>query len=138
VKAIRTLPTTLLLLAAPNLFAASAHVHGIGKLDVAVEANRVDVLLTAPLADLVGRERPPVNEEQRDAMLAQRDALLTGEALRFEGARCEFSSGEFSLPPAFLEVGSAGADHSPGEDNEHEDHHGHEERRRPRRRPRTR
>lgn len=72
----RTLETTLvaLCLASPLAQAAGkAHVHGVAKLDVAVEAKTITLQLESPLDNLLGFEHAPRTEAERQ----QADALVT-------------------------------------------------------------
>ncbi|WP_372525677.1 DUF2796 domain-containing protein [Piscinibacter sp.] len=71
--AIRTLATTLLMGSAAAYAAGHAHVHGVAKLDIAVEANSLTVLLESPLDNLLGFERAP----RTDAERRQADAAIT-------------------------------------------------------------
>lgn len=52
--------------------AGHAHVHGVAKLDIAVEATRLGVQLESPLDNLLGFERAP----RTDAERKQADALV--------------------------------------------------------------
>lgn len=58
--------------------AASPHQHGAARLDIAVDARRVSIFLESPLHDLLGFERAPRTDAERqraDALLARlRDA----------------------------------------------------------------
>ncbi len=53
--------------------AAKAHVHGIAKLDIAVESSRVTLHFDSPLDNLLGFERAP----RTDAERRQVDAVIT-------------------------------------------------------------
>ncbi|MEE4360831.1 MAG: DUF2796 domain-containing protein [Pseudomonadales bacterium] len=81
---------------------AAAHSHGTGELSVAVEDGLVDILLTAPLADLVGRERAPETATERAEVLRRRDALIAAPLFSFEGAACTRDATSFVLPQPFL------------------------------------
>ena len=112
---------------------AGAHVHGEGRLDVAVEAGRVDLFLQAPLGDLRG-------DGAADAAALE---ARFGRADRFtlSGAGCRLASHSAEIAPVFAEDWSNGAaaddpDHAEGHehdgdhaaDHEHGDDHaeGHE------------
>lgn len=64
----------------------SAHVHGLVRLDVVVEANSVSVLLAAPLDSLLGFEHKPRTDAQKKAAEAllkqmnQASSLIRPEA----------------------------------------------------------
>jgi hypothetical protein len=62
----------LLLSATIAASAGKPHEHGVARLDVGVEAERVSLLLEAPLDSLLGFEREP----RTDAERAQADAAL--------------------------------------------------------------
>jgi len=68
-----TIAMAVLLHGACVAHAAGAHVHGVAKLDIAVEATRLTVQLEAPLENLLGFERAP----RTDAERKQADALVT-------------------------------------------------------------
>jgi len=64
----------LLLLSAAAANAAKPHEHGVARLDIAVEAARVTLLLEVPLDSLLGFEREPRSDAERalaDAALAR-------------------------------------------------------------------
>jgi len=73
----RMLETTLFALCLTPLLALAAgkaHVHGIAKLDVAVEATKITLQLESPLDNLLGFERAPrtdAERQQADAMVAK-------------------------------------------------------------------
>lgn len=61
-------------LAATPVLADKAHEHGIARLDIVVEAQRITFQLDTPLDNLVGYERAPRDDAERrqaDAMLAR-------------------------------------------------------------------
>ena len=97
---------TLILIALSSLMGspavAAAHSHGTGELSVAVEDGLVDILLTAPLADLVGLERAPETATERAEVLRRRDALIAAPLFSFEGAACSRDATSFVLPQPFL------------------------------------
>jgi len=64
----------LSLCASASHAAGHAHVHGVAKLDVAVEASKLTVQLDSPLDNLLGFERAPRTDAERkraDAVVAQ-------------------------------------------------------------------
>ena len=63
--------------------AGKAHVHGIAKLDVAVEATKITVQLESPLDNLLGYERAP----RTDAERRQADAMVARLKARADEAR---------------------------------------------------
>jgi hypothetical protein len=72
----------LALFVAPMLAYATgkAHVHGVAKLDIAVEAKKITVQLESPLDNLLGYERAPRTDAERkqaDALVAKLKAAET-------------------------------------------------------------
>lgn len=65
-KSIVTLAAAFALLAQlPAAHAAKAHVHGVARLDIAVEANKLSLHLDSPLDNLLGFERAPRSDAER-------------------------------------------------------------------------
>ena len=54
--------------AAQTASAQTAHVHGLGRLNIAIDENRVYMALEAPGADLVGFEHAPRSVAEEDAL----------------------------------------------------------------------
>jgi len=84
--AVQSLQVLLVALAAstsalPVLAQHKAHVHGVVKLDVAVQGTTLSVQLEAPLDSLVGFEHRPRTEAQRQAAAAALRQLNDGAAL---------------------------------------------------------
>lgn len=52
-----------------------AHVHGVAKLEVAVEGGRIDLRLESPLEALLGFERAPRNDQERAAVERMQQTL---------------------------------------------------------------
>src|SRR5512144_2661724 len=68
------------LLLATSAIADGPHEHGVVRLDVAVEPGRVTLLMESPLANLIGFERAPRTDAERqrvDAALAALNAAVT-------------------------------------------------------------
>lgn len=106
------LPPSLLLafaLASGIAAAGPAHVHGVGQLDVAVEATRVSFYLDTPLDSLLGFEHAPRSDAERqqaDAMVARLRAA--GKIFRIDSAAgCALS--KVTLRSAALGLGTAAA-----------------------------
>jgi len=106
-------------------FAAGAHVHGQGNLDIAVEEGRVDMFLTAPLGDVAG-------DEGSDAA-ALETRFSSPELFAFAGASCQRTGfsveittiGEDDAESFFTDAES---DHDGDEEHDHhEDHGDHDE-----------
>ncbi len=54
--------------------AGQAHVHGVAKIDIAIEARKLALQLESPLDNLLGFERPPRSDAERklaDALVAR-------------------------------------------------------------------
>ena len=66
----------LLFLFSGQLFAAGAHSHGAGFLDVAAYGNKVEIHLKAPLSDVIGFEHKAKNEKQNKAIKEAVDSLF--------------------------------------------------------------
>jgi len=103
---------TLCLLPAAPLAAwaqGHAHVHGLAKMDIAVETKKITVSLSTPLDNLVGFERAPRTDSERkraDEAVAQ---LRAGDQMfRFDpAALCKMTRVELSS--AALKLGQAAA-----------------------------
>lgn len=116
----RTLPACLSLTVAvlgANALATEnpgAHRHGHAQLQVAVEANRVDLIFTSPAHNLAGFERDArtPEEEQRLEDIAE---WLSSQPL------VDVNAGSCTVAAA--EVHASGAPH----DRHHQDHHDHDD-----------
>ncbi|MDO9091773.1 MAG: DUF2796 domain-containing protein [Rubrivivax sp.] len=83
-----------------------AHEHGVVRLDVAVQGESLTVNLDAPLDSLVGFERAPRNDKERQAADEVLARLKSGAGL-FNGdasAQCTLSKAEVKAP--VLEAGA--------------------------------
>jgi Protein of unknown function (DUF2796) len=81
------LATLLALCHAAPAAAAKPHEHGAAKLDIAVETLRVTVSLEAPLESLLGFERAPRNDAERQSVQRLQSLLKDGDQLfRFDAA----------------------------------------------------
>jgi hypothetical protein len=74
------LPPILLLLVTLSAVADAPHVHGVAKLDAALEKGRLTLELHVPLEDLVGFERLPANDRERAAFEAMTAYFKAGKA----------------------------------------------------------
>jgi hypothetical protein len=83
----RTLVTALCIGTSAAFAAGHAHVHGVAKLDVAVEAGGLTVQMESPLDNLLGFERAPRNDAER----RQADAVV---------AKLRSAAAMFSIDPA--------------------------------------
>lgn len=81
VSILKTLVGLAVWAAPPLASAAPAHVHGVVKLDVAVEATRVLVEIDSPLDNFLGFERAPRTDAERAKVEAAVKKLRDGAAL---------------------------------------------------------
>ena len=90
--------------------AAEAHVHGIAKLDIAVESTRLSVHLASPLDNLLGFERAPRTDAEREQVDAAVVKLKDAAAMfRIDpAAQCKPAGVE--LASAALKLGRPDAD----------------------------
>lgn len=95
-------------------FAAKPHEHGAARLDVAVEPGRITFELEAPLDNLLGFERVPRNDAERQQADAMVTALKAADVLfRIDpAAQCRLAKVE--LASAALKLGQAASDAAEG------------------------
>jgi hypothetical protein len=102
-----------LLLAAPlgALAHGSAHQHGVAKLDIAVDAKQIVVQFESPLDNLVGFERAPRTDAERQRADEAVARLKDGEKLfQFDpAAGCKLMRTNLESPPLGLGSDSAPA-----------------------------
>jgi hypothetical protein len=100
-----------LLLAAPlaTLAQGHAHVHGVAKMDIAVDAKKITVSFQTPLDNLVGFERAPRTDTERQRADQAVARLRAGdEMFKFDpAAGCKMAGVE--LTSAVLKLGQAEA-----------------------------
>jgi hypothetical protein len=85
---------------AANTYAAKAHVHGAGTLDVSIEGNKVSLALELPLDAVTGFERAPKTPQEK-AALEEAGKLLNNAAALFvlsPAASCSASSTSVTMP----------------------------------------
>lgn len=92
------LPLAILLAAAP--LAHAAHVHGEGRLDVAIDREQLSLALELPLDAAVGFERAPKNAKEQAALAAAQQALDNAAALFVmpPAANCVLQSRDVAVP----------------------------------------
>jgi hypothetical protein len=93
----------LLFLAAPAMAVGhdhAAHVHGVAKLEVAVDGAALHVHLESPLEALLGFEHAPRGDKERAEVARMRRALAQGDNLFVPtaAARCKFVSVQVEAP----------------------------------------
>lgn len=88
-----------------------AHVHGLGRLDLAQEGPEIHLGLEVPAASLIGFEHAPRRDVERVALEKAVAALKDGPALfrLTEAARCTLA--EVAVESALLEPGNGARDH---------------------------
>ena len=99
------------LLGAQAAPAAKAHEHGVAQLDVAVQAQRLIIELDTPLDNLLGFERAPRSDAERDKAAAA-VARLRDAALLFRidaAAGCSLARVELNSAALGLGLGPAAA-----------------------------
>lgn len=94
------------------------HVHGIAHLTLAVEGPEVLVELTSPAASLIGFERAPRTDAERETLALAKANLEAGDAMiRFSTlAACRLETAEIEV-----DLPEIGQDHDHGHDHGHED-----------------
>jgi hypothetical protein len=103
---LKTAVATLLIGAGVTHAAGPAHVHGVARLDVAIEATRVTVQMEMPLENLLGYERAPRSDAERrqaDAAVARLRAVSAMFVID-PAAQCKPATVE--LESAALKLGS--------------------------------
>jgi len=93
--------------------AATAHSHGIARLDVAVDGATIVLRLASPLESLLGFERAPRNDAERGQVRAMAQALRSGNPfVPTAAARCRLDKVDLASPvlaPELLGGGGGGA-----------------------------
>lgn len=81
-------------------FAHKAHQHGVVRIDLAVDGGKVTVAVDMPLDSLVGFERAPRTDAERQAAAAALARMRDGAALlRFDAAaQCELVDARVEAP----------------------------------------
>jgi hypothetical protein len=107
---LKCLPLALLLAVPVAVLAhGKAHVHGVAKMDIAVEAKKITVNFETPLDNLVGFERAPRTDSERKRADEAVARLRAGdEMFKFDpAAGCKMTRVELSA--AALKLGPAAA-----------------------------
>jgi hypothetical protein len=83
-----------------SAIAQKAHVHGEGKLDVAIEKDTITLNLELPLDATVGFERAPKNDKEKSALVAMEKALKDAASLWLPTAvaNCTVQTAEVLMP----------------------------------------
>jgi hypothetical protein len=77
-----------------------AHVHGVAKLEVAVEGAEINLHLESPLEGVLGFEHAPGNDKERAVVAEMRKKMAQGAALfsPTSDAQCSFVSVKVEAP----------------------------------------
>ena len=88
------------LLAAPFAHAQHKHVHGEGRLDVAIDKDTISITLEMPLDAAVGFERPPKNDKEKSALTEAKKVLENAATLFVPSAAagCTVQATAVTLP----------------------------------------
>jgi Protein of unknown function (DUF2796) len=95
-----------------------AHQHGVAKLALAVDGNLIEITLESPLDNVLGFERAPRNDAERQAVrqMAQRFHAAAGLFVPTAAAQCTALPAELTSPvldPALLAPANAAAAGAP-------------------------
>lgn len=88
--------------------AGSPHEHGVARLDVAVDAKRLSILLQTPLDNLVGFEHAPRSDAERDKVAAAIARLRNPQALFGTDAAAGCTTSRVELQAAQWQLGATG------------------------------
>ena len=91
-----------------------AHKHGASELEITIEGNRVQIRLQSPMEDLVGFERKPRNDRERDLIKSMNAQLANGARLFVlpAAAGCVLKAHESSAPILDQKAVSRDSDHA--------------------------
>jgi Protein of unknown function (DUF2796) len=89
--------------------AAKAHEHGAAKIDVAIEAGKLSIGLETPLDGLLGFERAPRTEAERQQVAKMVGTLKAADKLFVIDPAAQCSLGAVELTSAPLKLGKAPA-----------------------------
>lgn len=97
----------LAMLASAPAAAHKAHSHGRAELDVVVDAQGVSLRLQAPLHDLLGFERAPRNDAERQRVQALAERLRAADGVFVPDAQAGCTLREVDLQAPVLGLGTA-------------------------------
>lgn len=81
VLAMQVLAVFALSIAPGHALAQHSHSHGVGKLNIAIDGANLTLRLELPLEDLVGFERAPRDDKERETIRRAADSLRRADAL---------------------------------------------------------
>ncbi|GIZ51946.1 DUF2796 domain-containing protein [Noviherbaspirillum aridicola] len=96
----KTICAAAMLLAAGGVHAAGGHQHGLATLSVAVEGKALELEFESPLENLVGFERAPRTDKERQALQTLKERFAQPQALFVTPpeAGCRAAPAEVELP----------------------------------------
>jgi hypothetical protein len=101
-----------------------AHVHGVAHLNVAIEANNINIEFFSPAANIVGFEHHPQTHEQKNAVKDAVNKLRAGASLFLLSAKSESRMVNSSVN---ADIDENAHHHSePKHDHAEKEHHGQE------------
>lgn len=108
--------------------AHKAHVHGSGKLFLAIEGQNVEMELESPADDIVGFEHPPATDADRKAIATAREKLMAGESLFVFPADATCRLHEAAVKSSLLAPPAEAGhhDHDHGNKHDHAEKHDHD------------
>ena len=80
---------------------AHAHEHGKSEFKLIVSGNTLSLDGTLPMDDIVGFERAPSNEAEKEAFKAAIELIKTGKLIAPENTDCVVSEAKAEVDPAF-------------------------------------
>lgn len=101
VEAVTLAAIVVIELALPaRAYGAGPHVHGVATLEIAVDGSAVQVNLSSPLDNLLGFERAPRNEKERQAIKTTASKLRQADNLFIftPAAQCRLDSTRLESP----------------------------------------
>ncbi len=96
-----------------------AHVHGHGKLNIAIEGKSISLELDVPAADIVGFEHEPKTPEEKAALELAKARLASGLSLFTPSAEAQCAQKNAAVGME-AEHGAENDQHAPG--GKHEEH----------------
>lgn len=124
---LRKMAASLALLSAALSAAVAheAHVHGVGKLDIALDAHTLSLHLDSPLINLLGFEHAASSAPDRQAAVAMANTLRNAASLFVTNAAAGCTLSSVTLASSAIAPALLGAAATPASRAGHEDHDGH-------------
>ncbi|WP_424926793.1 zinc uptake protein ZrgA [Amaricoccus tamworthensis] len=121
--------TVALPLSAQETREMDAHVHGVSKLELAVDHGELQIVLLSPGADIVGFEHEAVSVEDRETLAAAIRTLVVPENVITlpEASECRLTGVLAHLHSGAHDHGDEHEEHDHGHDDHDHDDHDHEE-----------